>query len=302
MPEAKEPIAAERVPWYGHLPIVCILGWWLYDLQFQWRAMVDYQFGWLVLLLSGYLAWERWPSRPRLGAPGSVWICGLLAVVGVPFVLLAELYKNAVAMSPAASFSLSVGCSLFLSALMLHTYGRATFRHFLFPLLFLFVAVPLPKVFWNPIVLGLQEMITWLDVAALRLLGIAAWPQANVIRLSNCVVGIDEACSGIRSLQSSIMAALFIGNLTLKRTGFQVFFCLGGVLLAITGNFFRSLYLALTAQHHGIEALKGVHDTAGWSILVFTAGGLVVLAWFMARWEKALTRALAAGKESSSSN
>jgi exosortase len=206
--------------------------------------------------------------------------------VGTPFVLLAELYKNGVANTPAASFSLSIGCFLFLAAIMLNTYGRATFRHFLFPLLFLFVAVPLPKLLWNPIVLGLQGLITGWDVAALRLMGIPASQQANVILLPNCVVGVDEACSGTRSLQSSIMAALFIGDLTLKRRSSKVVFFLAGVGLAIMGNFLRSFYLSLTAHQRGLEALEGVHDAAGWSILVFTACGLMGMAWLMGRWEK----------------
>lgn len=272
--------------WLWHLPSVGVLGWWLYDLQFQWRALVEYQFGWLVLVLSAFLVWERWPTRPTQDTPASVWKCGMLAAFGTPLVLLAELYKNGIASTPAASFALSGGCFFYLAAIILSAYGRATFRHFLFPLLFLFVAVPLPKLLWNPIVLGLQSLITSWDVAALRLLGIPAMQQANVIRLPDCVVGVDEACSGTRSLQSSIMAALFIGDLTLKRFSSKAVFFLAGIGLAIVGNFIRSFYLSYTAHKHGLEALKGAHDTAGWSILMFTAGGLILFAWLMGRWEK----------------
>ena len=112
------------------------------------------------------------------------------------------------------------------------------------------------------------------------------------IRLPNTTVGVDEACSGVRSLQSSIMAALFIGDLTLRRPGWKVFFLFAGVALAVMGNFGRSLFLSLTAHRSGAEALKAVHDSAGWSVLLFTAIGIAGLAWSVTRLENRLARQL----------
>jgi exosortase len=272
--------------WLLWLPLISIIGWWLFDLQFQWRALTEYQFGWLVLLLTAYLLWERWPTIPADDRPASLWFCSLLVLIGTPFVLVAELYKQAIANTPAASFSLSIGTAFYFAANALYLRGWKTLRHFLFPLLFFFLAVPLPGILWSPVVLALKEMIITLDVEALRLMGIPAVQQANVIRLPNCVVGIDEACSGVRSLQSSIMAGLFIGNLTFKRFGAQLIFLLAGIALALTGNFLRSLYLSITAHRHGIEALERMHDAAGWSIFAFTALGLVMIAWLVNRFEK----------------
>jgi exosortase/archaeosortase family protein len=90
----------------------------------------------------------------------------------------------------------------------------------------------------------------------------------------------------VRSLQSSIMAGLFIGNLLFKRAGSQILFLFVGLGLALTGNFFRSLYLSITAHRHGIEALKSFHDTAGWTIFFFSATGLVIVAWLVGKLEK----------------
>jgi len=272
--------------WIAWLPLILIIGWWLYDLQFQWRALVEYQFGWLVLVLTAYLVWERWSSIPTTDRPVSLWLSSAVVLMATPFVLVAELYKQAIANTPAASFSLSIGCAFYVIANVLYLRGWKTFRHFLFPLAFFFLAVPLPGILWSPVVLALKETITTLDVEALKLMGIPAVQQANVIRLPNCTVGIDEACSGVRSLQSSIMAGLFIGNLTFKRWGSQATFLLVGILLALTGNFLRSLYLSITAHRHGIEALEQMHDAAGWSIFVFTAAGLSVVAWLVKRLEK----------------
>lgn len=278
-----------RWQWAIYLPIVSILAWWLYDLQFQWRVLIEYQYGWIVVLLAAYLVWERWPTVPRDELPVPLWLCTGIILLGTPFVLLAELYKQAIANTPAASFCLSIGCTFYLAANILYLHGWKTLRHALLPLALIFLAVPLPGILWNPVVLGLQRLITFLNVEALNLLGIPAVQQANVIRLPHSVVGVDEACSGIRSLQSSIMAGLFIGNLTFRKFGSQFIFLLAGIGLALVGNFFRSLYLSITAHRHGIEALKTFHDTAGWSIFLFSAAGLIIMAWLVGKIEKLAT-------------
>ena len=272
--------------WFNYLPLALVIGWWLYDLQFQWRQLAEYNFGWLVLLLVIYLSWERRSAlSSRDDTPASFWIGAAFALLGTPFVLLAELYKQAIANSPAASFCLSLGCLCFVLSNVLYLHGWRTTRHFLFPLLFFLLAVPLPGIIWTPIVLGLKTAITSIDVEALNLIGIPAMQQANVIRLPACAVGVDEACSGIRSLQSSFMAALFIGNLKFRRASAQSIFFIMGIGLALTGNFLRSLFLAMIAHHKGLEALKQFHDSAGWSIFAFTAVGLLMVARFIGRIE-----------------
>lgn len=271
-----------------HLPWLSVMVWWVWDLHVHWQTQVEFQHGWLVVPLAGYLAWERLIGCPRSQPGTSVRGPLVLAILGAPLVLVAELYKNAVASTASSSFALSLGCCAFITAILWTQHGWPVARRFLFPLLFLFVAVPIPKILWNPVVLGLQGFITTLNVETLNLLGIPAQRSGNLIHLPRGTVGVDEACSGIRSLQSSIMAALFIADLTLKRGGAKVFFFVVGIALAVVGNFGRSLFLSLTAASKGIQAVEGVHDTAGWSVLIFTAGGIALLAWWVARAEKRL--------------
>jgi exosortase/archaeosortase family protein len=54
----------------------------------------------------------------------------------------------------------------------------------------------------------------------------------------------------------------------------------------MAGNFFRSLFLAYSAYLGGPDQLKKVHDTAGWSVLAFTAIGLVLLSLMITRFER----------------
>lgn len=286
-PPAPAPAAAAQPG--GNLLLVAlipVLGWWTLDLSYMWRSLVDYQFGWIVLMLAGYLILERWPTRPREDQAAPFGRCLILAGLGFGFVLIAELYRIGLSRTPTSSMALSIGCALFVAALLLSLRGPATLRHFLFPLLFFFVAVPIPKILWNPIVFSLQSFVATLNVETLRLIGIPAEQNGHVIQLPNTRVGVNEACSGVRSLQSSIMAALFVGDLMLRRTSWRVSLVVGGVMLAVIGNLGRSLFLSLAAYRGGDAGLNAVHDAAGWSVLGFTAIGVVLLVQVLCRLER----------------
>jgi exosortase len=269
------------------LPLAVFVGWWIYSLQFQWRAQEEYRFGYLVVVLVAFLVWDRWDSRPIRDIPSSLWRAALWSLIGFPLVLVAELYRYALARSPASATALSLGTLCFIRAAILQQWGPQTLRHFRFPILFALIAVPIPGVLWSPVVFGLKGLVTFVNVELLNLLGIPALQQGSVIQLPNCRVGVDEACSGIRSLQSSLMMALFIGDQSLRQVGLRWLLVGGAVGWAVVGNIGRSLYLSLTAHRHGAEALDAVHDTAGWSVLVVTLVGLGVMAWALARWESA---------------
>ena len=267
------------------LPLAVFVGWWIYSLQFQWRAQEEYRFGYLVVVLVAFLVWDRWDSRPKSDAPVATWRAWGWSLIGFPLVLVAELYRYALARSPASATVLSLGTLCFIRAAILQQWGPQTLRHFRFPILFALIAVPIPGVLWSPVVFGLKGLVTFVNVELLNLLGIPALQQGSVIQLPNCRVGVDEACSGIRSLQSSLMMALFIGDQSLRQAGLRWLLVGGAVGWAVVGNIGRSLYLSLTAHRHGAEALDAVHDTAGWSVLVVTLVGLGVMAWALDRWE-----------------
>src|SRR4030095_10632199 len=64
------PLTRE-LTWLWHLPLVLVLGWWILDLQVQWRTLPEFQHGWLVVPLAAHLAWERRDRRPAFSPPRS---------------------------------------------------------------------------------------------------------------------------------------------------------------------------------------------------------------------------------------
>lgn len=257
--------------------------WGLLILQLQpeWDLNPMYSYGWLVPLLTGYLIWQSWERRPAPGEaawPGVVWLLGgLLLLAFLPVLWLREANPDWRLLSWAMALQV-IG----LTALALYRIGGgAWLRHFLFPLCFFLVAVPWPSFLEQPLVQGLMRLVSQLSVELMVWLGIPAEATGNVIALSNGVVGIDEACSGVRSLQSVVMASLFLGELLRVRVGLRVLLVAIGLVAAFLGNLTRSSLLVWIAATQGMESIKVWHDTAGYSVL---AVSLVILSLFAWAW------------------
>jgi len=211
-----------------------------------------------------------------------------LGGLGILFVM--QLYQAAFGLMPAVMMGLTVGAYAVAAANIHYVYGWAGLRFYAFPLFFFLIALPLPSFIYAPLVNGLQQKTATANGETLNLIGIPAHRSGSLIELPNGTVGVNEACSGIRSLQSTVMATLFIGYLTLKRRFLQITLLLCGAFFAITGNLVRSLYLSLTANAKGLGAVEKVHDTAGWTILLFTAGSVALTAWLLSLLEKRVAR------------
>lgn len=267
------------------LPSWVALAWLVSKAQWVWTHRPEMQFGWLVAILSAYLIWEKWAEAPppqfrlRLGSLlGAALGVGLLAVV--------QVYQAAFGTNAASLCAHALGTLMIVAANLHYAFGWAGIRVFAFPFAFVLVAMPLPSAVQGPVTHALQGLVTALNVEILNLLGIPARRVGSLIHLPSGTVGVDEACSGIRSLQSSIMATLFIGYLSLRNPGLRGLLFVGGMIAAVLGNLIRSLVLSFAAGSRGIAAVQEVHDAAGWSILVFTAGAVGLLAWFLMRIER----------------
>ena len=157
-----------------------------------------------------------------------------------------------------------------------------------FPFAFLLIALPVPLVIQTEITTTLQHYVAAVTVEILAIWGIPAELGGNIIYLSTGPVGIDEACSGIRSLQSAMMATLFIGYLSLKGFWMRSFLLGAGVAVAVLGNLMRVFFLSYQGHHYGLEAIDTHHDSAGWSILIFTVAGVAFVAWALSQLQRRL--------------
>ena len=109
----------------------------------------------------------------------------------------------------------------------------------------------------------MQHYVAAVTVEILAIWGFPAQLGGNIISPPTTgPVGIDEACSGIRSLQSAMMATLFIGYLSLKSFWMRSFLLGAGVAVAVLGNLIREFFLSYQGHHFGLEAIDTNHDSA----------------------------------------
>ena len=199
-----------------------------------------------------------------------------------------QAYVAAIGVKPAGLAGLGMATMILVIGNLHYVYGPRRWLEMFFPFAFLLIALPVPSVIQTGITTTLQHYVAAVTVEILGVWGIPAQLGGNIIYLSTGPVGIDEACSGIRSLQSAMMATLFIGYLSLKGFWMRSFLLGAGVALAVLGNLMRVFFLSYQGHHYSLEAIDTHHDSAGWSILIFTVAGVAFVAWALSQLQRRL--------------
>ncbi|HEV7402852.1 MAG TPA: exosortase/archaeosortase family protein, partial [Chthoniobacteraceae bacterium] len=259
---------------------------WLVDinqLRLDWSTNPQYSYGWLVPFLTAYLIWNRRPSRPRAAAPAHpAW--GLAGAVLLAFLLLpTRLVGEATPEWAVVRWTLTLMAVGLTLLAIYHTGGAAMMRHFAWPVCFFLVAVAWPVSLETGLTQSLMHQLARLTAELLGWSGNPARADGNLIHLGTGVLGVDEACSGVRSLQSMLMASLFLGELHRFSTSLRLALVAAGLAIALFFNLVRALLLSSLAIAKGIPAISGWHDPAGFSILAVSFGVLCLLVWFIRR-------------------
>jgi exosortase len=136
---------------------------------------------------------------------------------------------------------------------------------------------PIPPGTYSRLTSGLQLWVSGGVMHALNILGIAAHREGNIIELARGTVGIEEACSGVRSLVSCVFAGVLFSAALTRRPWARVLIIALSASLALAMNFIRSLTLTLLVNG-GVHVEGAWHDITGYSILAVTAAVLVFVA------------------------
>src|SRR2546421_237771 len=184
--------------------------------------------------LTSFLFWHRLQEEKRTGEvrseslvpPGPLFFLALAgcALLYAPTRLVHE--ANPVWRLTSLLWTLEViGLTLLVVRLVL---GVKRLAQIVFPIVFFVVAVP-----WlYPVEVFMVESLTRLNVGVtIELLGLFGTPaveHGNVIEVGKGMVGIDEACSGIRSFQATLMIALFLGEFYRLTVARRVVCVIGG--------------------------------------------------------------------------
>lgn len=294
----------------------------IWDQVFWWVKNEDYSFGFLVPFFVGYVLCHRWPvirsylfrgvkpdQSPTSGpssvsSPAGTRALEWLAVVG----FLASLSLFAIGMmirmatGPQNPASLAIALSfsgLLLSSVFIFTKETVDGKPmslkarlsvtllFVFPALIWLLSAPMVAVLDNKIRVFLMNKVTVVVFGVFDFLGYELERQGNVLILPEGSVGVEEACSGIRSLTGCLFAGSFFGAVFLKQFWKKALMVFLAMCLAVLMNLIRSMFLTIWSYHYGPNAIDAewslpiigdigtVHDVTGLLIMVLTSIGLI---------------------------
>ena len=320
---AERSASVVRPPWLAVAlreplsSVLCLLFLWLIlcrHLSSEWSLNEQYSYGWFVPIFVAYLLWLRWESRPQAAAeapnpnhqaPGKLQTSvfkhqgssiqhpasGQGPLVGVAALAVVGLFT----LLPLRVFELAnpdwrplswlhalivVGLTLIY---IWYVGGIVWLRHFAFPVAFILVAVPWISPIEEPIVQGLMRSVAAAAAETVSLFGIPAQLEGNLIRLPRGLVGVNEACSGVRSLQTSLMIGLLFGELKRFNVSRRIGLVAGAIGIALFANFLRAVFLVWVAANKGLQETEHWHDIAGYAIVGLVFVGTMGLARALAR-------------------
>lgn len=255
----------------------------LNHLRAEWTVNPQYSYGWSVPFLALFLLYRRWEHSP-LPAPARAKLVTIAIAIAAALPLLpGRIISIANPDWRLLSWTL-IGCAIVISLCGLNLAGGLPWvRHFGFPITFILVATPWPAQFEQNVVQGLMRADAAIVVQVLNAIGTLAIQRGNVIELSTGLVGIADACTGVRSLQSTLMISLFLGEYYRMALPRRAALVLAAAVLAFTCNLVRTLLLCLIASASTVDAIHTWHDSAGMSILLACIIGLWLLSIWMSK-------------------
>jgi exosortase len=261
------------------------------QLSGEWLVNEQYNYGWFVPLFALYLFWLRWQDRPTPEVRSQKlevrnrWIAAFIGVPALFFLLPVRLFEIASPEWRPLGWIHAASVATLTLLYLWQVGGKPWLRHFVFPVAFFFVAVPWPTAVEVPIIQGLMRMVADVAAETAMLLGIPAQVEGNLIRVSTGLVGVNEACSGIRSLQTSLMIGLLFGELKRLSVLRRVTLVVGAVIIAIFANFVRAVFLVTVAAAKNISEVSRWHDVAGYAIIALVFLSTMGLAYLLGRSE-----------------
>jgi len=237
-----------------------------------WERSETYAHAFVVPPISLWLTWRLRGQLAGLQARPAPACALLMAVLALGWEL------GSMAQVAALQHFMLVGMLVASVPLML---GWATARALMFPLGFLFFAVPFGD-FLTPWLINNTADFT---VAAIRLTGIPVFREGNQFVIPSGRWSVVEACSGIRYLMASLMVGTLFAYLNYRSLRRRWAFIGVAILTPIVANWLRAYLIVMIGHLSDNRLATGVdHLVYGWVFF-----GIVIVLMFMlgGRWTDA---------------
>lgn len=248
------------------------------DLWDLWWNRYGFSHGFLVPLISLYLAWLQWPAlraarrTPAIGI-GTLW-------VGTAALLLLASEVAGILTTGSAAFI------LLLAGLIVLLCGYDYLKALALPLVYLVFMTPVLDVVTEPLEWPFQLLTANMSVSMLQTLGIpVVLENRTFIVLPTVTLEVARECSGAGLLIAVLAIALPLAFLTLQAWWRRIVLVLSSVIIAIVANWVRLTVMGIYAQSGGKDLHGPYHILQGLFVDWIAIGCLFVGAWLLSATE-----------------
>jgi exosortase len=250
--------------------------WLACSILLSWTAfaaLLRYSFGnddaSHILLIPFISAWLMFIDRRRIftSLSSDVVTCLALLLPGV-----ATIVWSIRTQSPS---SCAFGLVLVWIAGFALAFGRETLKAARFPLMFLFLFIPLPEALLSRVVYFLQKGSTEISALLFGLTPLPVLRDGFVFHLPRFSIEVARECSGIRSSIALLVLTILVGHFYLRTWWKRLVFVLAGFVVMIVKNGIRIVTLTTLASYVDPGFLYGnLHHEGG---VVFFMMGLLLM-------------------------
>lgn len=244
------------------------------DLVQEWLSDDAQSQGMIIPPLALYTVWLN--RRSTLGVPAAPETRGLWGVFTACAIL-------SVGIAGSEFFLMRISIIVMLAGLVWTFWGIARLRTLAFPLILLSTMVPLPMLVYSAIAAPLQLFTSTIGTALARLFGVAIYQDGNIIHLASISLGVNEACSGLRSLTALAAASLLLGHIERLSLHMRVVLFASALPISLVMNILRVTGTAVLADINGQYAMGFYHSFSGWVVFLFSFAGLLVMTRYLTR-------------------
>jgi exosortase len=245
-----------------------------------WTPETNYEHGWLVVALTGWLLWRARPGFLAEKAAPSNWGLAILALGVLIFVGGWRLIQPRVNV---------VALPVLIYGAVVYIHGWARARHWIFPLSMTAFVIPMP---------GLQQATTGLQIIATKM----AYYASTFMGMDSILSGnrifdptgekgsweIDEGCSGIRSVVALTLVTYVYGMIAHKKWSERLMIFAACIPIAILANAVRVTSILIVARINVNFAKTTWHDYSGFMSFGAALALLMLLSTVMRHGLKAL--------------
>ncbi len=256
--------------------MLAVIAFLLFVFQDTGRAMVSiwmrsetFAHAFLVPPIAIWLAWRRRVELAVTAIKPVPWLLGVVALVCAMW-----LVGDIASVNAATQFMLVSLVVVSVPAVA----GWAVARVLMFPLLFLYFAVPMGE-FLVPVMMSMTADFT---VAALRFTGVPVYREGLQFVIPSGSWSVVEACSGVRYLIASFMVGTLFAYLNYRTIKRRLLFVLASIAVPVVANWLRAYMIVMLGHLSGNEIAVGAdHLVYGW---VFFGVVIGIMFFIGARW------------------